>query len=486
MQSINIINLIETSPIAKLTNINNDKLLTKIKENFTEMEQQLFVLLSYYYLNHTQNTDYVIDLDNVWRWLGFSVKAKAKTLLEKYFTLNIDYKNFLYDIVDKDLDEKKHGGHNKETIILTIKTFKLFCMKADTKKSKEIHEYFIKLEEILYNIIQEENDELKIKLKNIKNEINKSLNKNTNIKHFNDIDSEKLQTEIDTLKQIITLSTSSNPIQNDNVFILIQELLNGQKELLLEQKEMMKQIQSLEKTNKEILEKINSSQTKNTTNFNQPLPTLGPRLQKINPESMTLNKVYDSIAECIKEYNFKVKRPSIMKAASENTIYSGFRWAFVDRNDDPNIIANIEITKPTKIQNIGYIAKLNSNQTEILNIYLDRKTAAISNDYKSDSSIDNYVKNMTITKGYYYVLYNKCSTELKNKFVEKYGEPLLYKDGIGQFNSENILIKEFICKYDCIKQLKISDKTLRKALNKNILYNNFYFKNIGSKIKYIE
>jgi hypothetical protein len=48
--------------------------------------------------------------------------------------------------------------------MLTIKTFKLFCIKAETKKAKEIHEYFVKLEEILQQTIQEESEELKKQL----------------------------------------------------------------------------------------------------------------------------------------------------------------------------------------------------------------------------------------------------------------------------------------------------------------------------------
>ncbi len=56
------------------------------------------------------------------------------------------------------------------------------------------------------------------------------------------------------------------------------------------------------------------------------------------------------------------------------------------------------------------------------------------------------------------------------------------KYGIGQFNQEGKLLKEFVCKHDCIKQLKMSDKTLAKALDKNILYNAFYFKSIGAKL----
>ena len=80
-------------------------------------------------------------------------------LLEKNFVLNKDYKNLL--LLQQKQDDKTHGGHNKETIMLNINTFKKFCLKAGTKKADEIHEYFIKLEEILQEIVKEESDELR-------------------------------------------------------------------------------------------------------------------------------------------------------------------------------------------------------------------------------------------------------------------------------------------------------------------------------------
>jgi len=81
-----------------------------------------------------------------------------------------------------------------------------------------------------------------------------------------------------------------------------------------------------------------------------------------------------------------------MKAIQENTIYREFCWLLVERNLDPNIIHSIEPTKETKIQNLGYIAKLDANKIEILNVYLDRKTAAQLNGYQISSALDNPVK----------------------------------------------------------------------------------------------
>jgi prophage antirepressor-like protein len=295
---------------------------------------------------------------------------------------------------------------------------------------------------------------------------------NTNIKYFDNNDTRKLELEIEQLKLMLEMKDTNN----DN--LLIQEL---SKTVNL----FSGKLDNLEKTNKEILDKLNSMQTKTTTNFNQPLVTLGPRLQKINPETMAIVHVYESIAECIKEYNFKVKRPSIDKAINENTVYYGFRWAFVDRNLDPNVLNNLPPTKQTKTQNLGYIAKLNKEKTKILNVYLDRKTAAILNGYSSSSALDTPVKNITLTNGHYYMLYDKCSIYLTYEFQLDYGKPLLYKDGIGQYNCNNELINEFTCKYDCIKQLTMSDKTLAKALDTNIMYHESYFKRLGSKLKHL-
>ena len=163
VKELNIVELIENNPITKLSNDYNITLLTKIKEQFTDFEQQLFLSSFYCYFNYHQTTDFVIDLDNVWQWLGFNQKYKAKNLLEKYFKENIDYKKSLYDSVKRTVSNVK-GGQNKEIFMLNIKSFKLFCIKSETKKADEIHEYFLKMEQIIQEVINEESSELKKQL----------------------------------------------------------------------------------------------------------------------------------------------------------------------------------------------------------------------------------------------------------------------------------------------------------------------------------
>jgi hypothetical protein len=48
--------------------------------------------------------------------------------------------------------------------MLNVSTFKKFCLKAGTKKADSIHEYYIKLEGLLHEVVQEESTELKLQL----------------------------------------------------------------------------------------------------------------------------------------------------------------------------------------------------------------------------------------------------------------------------------------------------------------------------------
>ncbi len=159
--TFNIVELIEKNPLMRLSSDYNIKFLTKIKEQFTNFEQQLFLSSFYCYLNHDQTNDFVIDLDHVWEWMGFYKKANAKTLLEKCFVIEKDYKSLL---LKQQQQKKGSGGHNAIKIMLNVKTFKSMCLKAGTKKADEIHEYYLKMESIIQEVVNEESSEIKLQL----------------------------------------------------------------------------------------------------------------------------------------------------------------------------------------------------------------------------------------------------------------------------------------------------------------------------------
>ena len=603
--SLDIVTLIENNPITRFDGQYNSRIVEKVTRGFSNYEQQLFLSSFYCYLKYDYKNDFVINLDNIWSWLGFSQKYNAKYLLEKKFTINVDYKIIATEPsvaknIAPELSGAKNprGGQNKETIMLNVDTFKKMCMKAGTKKADEIHDYFIKLENVLQETLFEESNELKLQLEQQKSEEAKSADKtkreyelkletqkvlerekvllreyatigamfyimkvktwkdnkqyvikigesrrgvadrykehknkyeecilldcfavsksrdfetfikdhdmirpnkyktleghetelelflvgknlsyqtllniiNTNIKYFNDNDTGKLAFEIEHLK--LLLETKNNNSGSEAINELVRTV-----------KQLNSKIDRLES----VIEKLVSIQTvpipKLVTGFQDPLKTLGPRVQKINPETLDLVQAYECVTEVMKE-DGRIKRPSINKAVMDNTVYYGFRWALVDREMDPTIVSkNISPTKQTKVQNLGYIAQINKEQTEIVNIYIDRKTAAHFNGYESVSALDTPVKNFSLTNGFYYKIYANCDPLCKESFEKNHGTPLLYRNGVGQYDLENNLQKEFLCKYDCMKQLKISDKTLAKALDKDKQYNGFYYRTIGEKLK---
>ena len=213
-ERLDIVKLINNSPLTNISKGFNSTLIERIQTSFTDDEQRLFVASFYSYLNYNSKTDFVIDLDYVWKWCGFGRKNDAKRvlnkhfiidtdykvfapqvggagflpnydkaatevsvagqptrrdnskrILDKHFTENVDYKKLLHSSVEqvtettKDTNTNKNlggAGLNKETILMTINTFKKFCLKAGTKRADEIHDYYIKLEELLQDILQEQ------------------------------------------------------------------------------------------------------------------------------------------------------------------------------------------------------------------------------------------------------------------------------------------------------------------------------------------
>jgi hypothetical protein len=59
----------------------------KIKNNFNNEEQKLFLANFYCFLNYSKN-DFFIDVDTIWKWLGFT---RINECIKKNFKENKDY-----------------------------------------------------------------------------------------------------------------------------------------------------------------------------------------------------------------------------------------------------------------------------------------------------------------------------------------------------------------------------------------------------------
>ena len=157
-QSLDIVKLIEDNPLIRFGGDYQSKFIERIRRKFSKDDEQIFLASYFCYLNCDPKA-FVIDLRKHWKWIGFSRFDHAKTLLVKEFITGKDYKT-----ASAAAEAVQNGGQNRQDIFLTVNCFKKLCLKARTKKADQIHDYYIKLEEVMHQTLEDESEELKIKL----------------------------------------------------------------------------------------------------------------------------------------------------------------------------------------------------------------------------------------------------------------------------------------------------------------------------------
>ena len=142
----------------------DDELYNLLNSQSNSDEQQLFVKSFSAYLKYGDDDNaFVINFDDVWEWVGFSTKGNAKKMLVKHFEKNIDFMEEDISLIQL-VKQPVHGGQNKETIMLSVNTFKKFCMKASTKRADQICDYYVKMENIMIKHIKNKMEQSNVEL----------------------------------------------------------------------------------------------------------------------------------------------------------------------------------------------------------------------------------------------------------------------------------------------------------------------------------
>ena len=87
----------------------------------------------------TSNDDFVINLENVAKWLNCK-KFTLNDTIKNSYQINIDYK------ISKSINQKS-TGRPREEVMITPNCFKRLCMMSRTEKAEEVRSYFIALED---------------------------------------------------------------------------------------------------------------------------------------------------------------------------------------------------------------------------------------------------------------------------------------------------------------------------------------------------
>ena len=99
--------------------------------------------------DHT--SEFLIDMEIVWKWLGFTTKGSAKRMLVNAGEKNVDYIIFTQKLKLPYCDETvvlKPGRHAEE-IFMTIDCFKMMCMMSKTDQAKAVRKFYLTLEKRL-------------------------------------------------------------------------------------------------------------------------------------------------------------------------------------------------------------------------------------------------------------------------------------------------------------------------------------------------
>jgi hypothetical protein len=144
--SINFSDLVKSSNTTLSLDI-QDRLIEQLNTNFTEDEQRWYVANLYMYMNYHPTDDYPINLEHVFKMIGFSNKGNAMKTIKNNFIQGEDYKKLLFRMEKQVRNGRDLGGSglNQETIMLNVDTFKNLCMLAKTETSSLIkrHVFYV-------------------------------------------------------------------------------------------------------------------------------------------------------------------------------------------------------------------------------------------------------------------------------------------------------------------------------------------------------
>jgi len=114
--------------------------------------------------------EFLIDSEILRKWLQINGRQMFNNTIKRTYKKNIDYKS---ELIKKTAGS---GGHNFEVITLTPEAAKKICLSTNSKMGKQVQQYFLDLEVVLYKyknyIIAGMNEKIKQLENNQKPKIN--------------------------------------------------------------------------------------------------------------------------------------------------------------------------------------------------------------------------------------------------------------------------------------------------------------------------
>jgi hypothetical protein len=176
--------------------------------------------------------------------------------------------------------------------------------------------------------------------------------------------------------------------------------------------------------------------------------------------------VFDSPADVEREVN-DISPAPLRSAAKNNTIYKGYRWVFICRNDTPPESISPTIETKHKSPDVHFVAMIDIKKTQIMAVYKNQKEATEARNMKCNS-FNRAINLGTISSGHYWKFFDKCSEEMKTEYLSHSQLPKKYVSPCGK-NVQQIdpqtgqVLKTYTSNREVIKLFQIAAVTLRNV-----------------------
>jgi len=321
-------------------------------------------------------------------------------------------------------------------------------------------------------------------------ELIKIMNNDKNRKEFNDESNELLNTieykseDLDKIIEIekIKLKTEelkTNKINEIKELKKIELELNNNKEEIIND-ELDSEIESIYQSDEDDIDitTIYFSTKKMKPGIKSPYVYQ----YEIN-DLTTPIKIYESPSEVERSEELKhleISPTPLRNAAKNNTIYKGFRWYFLKRDETiPQTIPNT-IELKHKETEIKFVAMIDITQTKIMDVYQNQKEATKARLMKCNS-FHRAIQNGSISSGHYWKYFDDCSKEMRNEYLKNNTLPEKYVSKVSKKVQQicpktKQILKTYDSNRDVIKLFKMSVTSLKKYSTSGEIHNGYIWK----------
>jgi hypothetical protein len=205
-----------------------------------------------------------------------------------------------------------------------------------------------------------------------------------------------------------------------------------------------------------------------------------PKIYQYNPDNLTTPiKMYNGPSD-VERQNATFSPTPLKLSSRNNTIYKGYRWLYVNRNEEPP--QELEPTKETKniSPEVQFIAMIDIKKTKILAVYSNQKQAVEARNMKCNS-FTRAIQQQSLSSGHYWNFFDKCSEEMQTEYLSHSKLPEKYVPAcskkVQQIDPKtNEIIKTYNSNREVCNVAQISTAVIRRITETGEIYNGYKWK----------